>query len=172
MSPPRLTYMLFLVGALLWCTAIMLPPLLISSGGGESVAGILLYRVFSPLCHQMEDRCLSLAGHPMAVCARCAAIYVGFLLGLLIYPALRSVDRPVLPPRWFVLAALVPVVLDAASGALGLHAVSVSTRLATGIPCGLVLSFVVLPAALQAACEFASRKSPVTSHVQKGTSHA
>lgn len=172
MRIPHLTYAVLLTGAALWCGAIMLPPLLISSGGEQSVAAVLLYRAFSPVCHQLGDRCVSLAGHPMAVCARCAAIYAGFLIGLVVYPAVRSLDRPVLPPRWFVLAAVVPIVLDAAAGALGLHAVSAATRIVTGVPCGLLLSFIVLPAALQAACEFAVRRSDFSSHVQKGTSHA
>ena len=172
MSTPRLTYMALLVGAALWCAATVLPPALISLGGERSVAAVLLYGFFSPLCHQLQERCLSLAGHPMAVCARCAAIYAGFLIGTLLYPLLRSIDRPVIPPRWFIAVAVVPMLLDAALGALGAHVVGTATRIATGAACGLLLSFVLLPAALQAACELASRRSGLSTNVQKGTSHA
>lgn len=37
--------------------------------------------VFSHLCHQRSDRCLTVGGTAMAVCARCLGIYGGIGLG-------------------------------------------------------------------------------------------
>ena len=45
---------------------------------------------FALLCHQLPERSLSLHGHPMLVCSRCAGIYAGLAAGALLP----------LPRRW------------------------------------------------------------------------
>lgn len=131
-----------------------------------------LYGVFSPVCHQIDGRSLTLFGMPLGVCTRCSAAYFGFLAGVLLYPFLRGVDRPVYPPRWIVALAVLPMLLDVFAGWTGLHAVSGTTRLFSGGFFGLVIPFVVLPALIEAVNELvASRRRPFH-HPQKGLSDA
>ncbi len=39
---------------------------------------------FTILCHQLPERCLSIHGHDMLVCSRCAGIFAGLSLGALL----------------------------------------------------------------------------------------
>ena len=62
-----------LLGAGLWCSAILSAPL---------VQWPLLYQFFSLVCHQIPGRSWHLDGEPFAVCIRCTSISLGFLAGL------------------------------------------------------------------------------------------
>lgn len=39
------------------------------------------HEIFSHICHQKGDRCLTLGGTALPVCARCFGIYLGIVLG-------------------------------------------------------------------------------------------
>ena len=81
---------------------------------------------------------------------RCSAIYFAFLAGVLLYPAFRTLDRPVVPRRrWLVIVAF-PMLLDVAAAFLGIHESSLVTRSITGALFGFVLPFYCLPVALDA----------------------
>ena len=69
-APPSLPLMAL---AATGCAAIVLAPAL----GSQP-----LYSLFSALCHQIPERTWHLGGLPMAVCIRCSAIYLGFLLAV------------------------------------------------------------------------------------------
>src|SRR5512138_2688166 len=65
-------------GVLFWVAAIAAAPLLASSGSAAPVvAGIVVYRAASIVCHQIPERSFFLSGLPLAVCARCLGLYVG-----------------------------------------------------------------------------------------------
>ena len=57
----------------------------------------------SPACHQITDRCLDLGAGPLPVCARCAGLYAGGLVGLLV--TLVSGRRFLPPLRWLAMCA-------------------------------------------------------------------
>ena len=88
----------------------------------------VLYFLFSFVCHQQPERSLWLAGAPMAVCARCAGIYFGALLGLL----LRVPGRRVL-----LLTALGLLALDGISEAAGIRPSWDAIRWSTGCFAGM-----------------------------------
>jgi len=141
------TYAVILLGAILWCSAIVLAPLL----GGSSGIGAGLYAFFEPICHQMDDRSFHLAGHPLGVCMRCSAIYFSFLAGVVLYPAVRRIGQPKIPGRtWLVLAAA-PMLLDVVADVVGMHTSTPVTRLVSGSMFGFLIAFTILPAALEAA---------------------
>ncbi|MFN2595578.1 MAG: DUF2085 domain-containing protein [Pyrinomonadaceae bacterium] len=79
---------------------------------GDAAAAFVIYRSFAPLCHQIAERSFYVAGHPLAVCARCAGVYVGFTASLLFYPLARDVRRTDAPPRAWLFAAAAPTALD------------------------------------------------------------
>jgi len=166
------TYFVVLVGALLWCGAIVLAPLFSALQEPFTAVGSTLYGIFSPVCHQIDGRSPSLLGMPFGVCTRCSAVYFGFLAGVLLYPIVRRIDRLVYPPRWIVALAVLPMLLDVIAGWTGLHTVTATTRVYSGAFFGLVIPFVILPALIEAVNEVAvSRRRPFH-HPQKGLSDA
>jgi len=166
------TYVVVLAGALLWCGAIVLAPILAVLPEPFTAVGSAMYGLFSPVCHQIEERSLEVLGLPLAVCTRCTAVYGGFLAGVLLYPLVRSVDHPVYPPRWITALAVFPMLVDVVMGWTGIHPVSGATRVFTGAFFGLIVPFVVLPALGEAVQEFvASHRRPIP-QPQKGLSDA
>ena len=131
-------YGLTLTLAALWLGALAAAPLLLARG---SKAASLVYAAFSPLCHQDPARCLRIAGFPLAVCARCTGVYLGFFLGLLAWPFAGRPARPRLPSARTFLAATLPIALDGAGNALGLWASPPALRFGVGIVWGGLLPF-------------------------------
>jgi uncharacterized membrane protein len=150
MVSARVTYSIILLGAVAWCGGILLAPVLVVSGGAFTEYGQIIYRFFHPVCHQIGERSLHIVGEPLAVCARCSAIYGAFLLGTLLYPVLRRIGTPSYPPRSVLLAAAVPMMIDVVSGLMGLHTVTPVTRLLSGAVFGLAAPFFIIPAAIEA----------------------
>jgi uncharacterized membrane protein len=154
MNIPRATYLLLLAGATAWCAAIVSAPLLMNIPGPLSSAGGVIYEFFRPLCHQMGERSFHIHGAPFAVCARCSAIYGGFLVGALCYPLVRSLQEPLLPPRWVLAAALAPMLLDVACGMLGVYDNTNVTRLISGALFGFATPWFIIPGLLEAARQY------------------
>jgi uncharacterized membrane protein len=172
MRPAWRAYAAVLAGALLWCGAIELAPVL--SGLPEPLAAIggALYEFFSPVCHQIEGRSLTILGAPLAVCTRCTAVYFGFLAGVALYPLFRRIDQPVFPPRWMVALAILPMLLDVVAGWTGLHTVTGPTRMYSGAFFGLIIPFVILPALIEAVNELVASHHRHFHHPQKGLTDA
>jgi uncharacterized membrane protein len=101
----------------------------------------LVYAVYTPVCHQVASRSFHLLGHPLAVCARCLGIYLGFLAGLASYPLFRDFRRVRLPPTWVFWAVSAPIVLDTLANFAGLWSTPNIFRFATGILWGTILPF-------------------------------
>lgn len=168
MKTEGVTYGVILVGAMLWCAAVVMAPVLsVSQAFGG--AGRLVYEFFSHICHQMDGRSFHIAGAKLGVCSRCTSIYFGFLAGSLLYPTLRSVRHPMVPRRWVLLAAVIPMLLDVLSGMIGVHEITITTRAITGSIAGVFLPFVVIPVAIEAVREIVvSPPSLFLKHTRKG----
>jgi uncharacterized membrane protein len=130
----RLAVGLAAVGALVFLAGTLLPATMEAAGlsGGSA-----LRAAYHPLCHQVPSRSLSWAGHPLAVCSRCAGLYLGGALALLL--AAVSGAAPRVPPglRWLALA-VAPTALDALVGLAGGTGLSDVPRLVISIPAGFV----------------------------------
>jgi uncharacterized membrane protein len=96
---------------------------------------------FRVVCHQLPERSLSIAGASMPVCARCAGIYCGAFVALL----MRVPDR-----QRFVLAAIGIAILDWSSEAIGLRPAWTALRLCTGLLLGLAAAPVMATALREA----------------------
>lgn len=153
MITPSRVYASVLSGSLLWCGLVLLAPVLGAESGG------FLYTFFHRICHQFDGHSLHIGGAPLAVCARCTAIYFSFLIGVLAYPLFRRVDSVSLPPRWLIAAIVLPMVLDVAGGMLGLHEVTMLTRLLTGGLFGGVIAWFALPIVVEACSRVQSSPS-------------
>lgn len=89
-----------------------LSPLLIAWGFTD--LGELLFRFYTPLCHQSPQNSPTFLGHQVAFCNREAAMYGSLFIGGLIFslPPVREflARRPL--PIWAMLLLLVPLVVD------------------------------------------------------------
>jgi uncharacterized membrane protein len=140
-EPRRTVLLTFLITAMaysLWLGGILLAPYLRSRSSPWSG---LAYAVYSPVCHQVAGRSLLCFGQPLAVCARCTGIYLGFLLGLGLYPLLRGWRRISLPAGRVFIIVSAPIMLDTAGNFLRLWQTPNAVRLATGVFWGTILPF-------------------------------
>ena len=115
------------------------------AAAGRTNLSFVVYRVFAGLCHQLPERSFELAGHPLAVCARCAGVFAGFAAGALLHPLARGFRRTDAPPRLWLLLAVLPTALDFALHVAGLWPNTHWSRALTGALAGAGLVFYVLP---------------------------
>jgi uncharacterized membrane protein len=134
-------YTLTLMGIMIWIALILLAPYLRSQ---SSILANFIYAVFSPTCHQIPSRCIHAFGYPLAVCARCLGIYVGFLLGTVIFPFIKGFSVPSLPQAKMIILVSVPIAMDAAGNILGVWSSSNWVRFGTGTLWGIILPFYFL----------------------------
>jgi uncharacterized membrane protein len=125
------------------CLAVVAAPVL--AARSHALASALLYLVFSPVCHQLSDRSFFLCGYPWAVCHRCAGIYWGMFCATFIpFSAYRFLCSLRIRRIW-ALSASVVLALDLALPVLGLWHNSPTSRFATGILFGSMLTSLLVP---------------------------
>lgn len=99
---------------------------------------------FRMMCHGLESRSLLIFGESMPICARCTAIYVGLLvgmLGFLLLPLCR--ERTI---RIASIVALIPLGVDGLTQLAGLRESTNELRIATGLIAGLAFGMWILTA--------------------------
>lgn len=133
-----LVYFLTLGGILLWMGIIFLAPYLKSCGSGLNT---LAYLFFAPICHQIPARSICFFGHPLAVCARCLGIYIGFLGGMGIYAMRRGFSVVAMPKVHTFILVTSPLILDALGNLFHLWNTPNWLRFLTGILWGSILPF-------------------------------
>ena len=159
---PLVTWLIVLALALSICALIIAAPVAVANGHWAIAFNI--YLPFSYLCHQIPARSFYFAQHPLAVCARCTGIYAGFLLGVIIYPLVRSLRSTVTPERKWLFIAAIPLAIDLSLEFLGIWHNTHSSRFFTGALLGSVVVFYVLPGLL----ELSLRERP-TRKISSGT---
>ena len=155
---PVTTWLLVLAFALAICFLIIAAPLAIASG--HSAIAFNIYLPFSYLCHQIPARSFYFAEHPLAVCSRCTGIYAGFLLGVIVYPLVRSLRSTVTPERKWLFIAAVPLAIDFSLEFLGIWHNTHSSRFFTGALLGYVVVFYVLPGLIELSLRERARSTP------------
>ncbi len=103
------------------------------------------YRIFEVLCHQDPARSYSVAGVPMAVCARCFGIYGLFFLGwvsLPIYAWLKGNTRNT-EKNWLIAAILLNLA-DVIGNYFGLWANTLNSRFLLGSLIGWALALILV----------------------------
>lgn len=123
---------------LLWLSAIFLAPFLKSF---SSTWGEFVYTVFSPVCHQISERCFFVFGFPLAVCTRCLGIYAGCFLGMILYPILQGFADTTAPKiRLFVLISS-PIATDTLGNFFSVWKTTPWLRFTVGFIWGVILPF-------------------------------
>jgi len=141
---PKRVYFGVLVCVLICCLSIAAPPFLLNGNAGSRTLAGLIMLFYAPTCHQMADRSFHIGGHAMAVCTRCTGIYTGFLLGCLVYPAIRRL-RSGWHPRKALLLAVTPMLVDFTVTRAGIYPSTLLIRAATGLVAGGICSVLLLP---------------------------
>lgn len=154
---------LLLAASALWSGAAFLPSIF-HLLGMHPLPGMVVHACYSPLCHQIPERTLFLAGVPMAVCARCAAIYLAFTAAVA-FACLRpgaTVLRRLSP--LILLWLLVPMLADVASDAARIWHSTYSSRMLTGAVAGCALGLFAADGWRRAWDEFRSRTPATLTH--------
>jgi uncharacterized membrane protein len=124
--------------ALVWTAGIFVVPWVAATTGAETVFLKLCYQ---PVCHQLEERSLRVAGEPSLVCSRCAGLYLGGALGLLVMAVTMT---PLRGSRLtWLLAASAPTLVDVGVRVAGLPGLPNLPRLLVALPAGVVLGMLL-----------------------------
>ncbi|MEP7340549.1 MAG: DUF2085 domain-containing protein [Acidobacteriota bacterium] len=137
-----IVYAALLLVSFVWLAAIFAAPALMADG--HPLWALIIYRGLSGICHQIPDRSFHLHGFPLAVCSRCTGIYIGFGVGLMLYPLVRSLRNQTMPSRNWLIAAGLPMLIDFGGGYLGLFQNTFFSRAATGGLLGVAFSVYIL----------------------------
>lgn len=92
-------------------------------------------------CHGNPDRCLTVMGWRMPICARCTGLVAGNLVGTIAFIALGS------PTTFFAAACLLPMIADGSAQALTRYQSTPLRRMSSGLLGGfgqlsLILAFI------------------------------
>lgn len=144
-SLPRVSFALMLGWLSLLVFGLALPWLELFRGGWGP-ASAFAYLAGRPFCHQLPARSFTLAGVPLALCARCTGLVLGFWLGWLGAGISKGTSTLQASSRFTLVAALLPLALDGMLNYLGLVHSPNWLRGATGLLAGGALGRGLLPA--------------------------
>ena len=113
-----------LIGCAAWLALVAAPPLLVAADSGFAA---LPHWLLHTVCHQQPERSFHWLGVPLAACHRCTGLYMGFALGVVLWPHLRGAAAWLRGnPRWVALF-FVPLLVDVLIGN------TPASRFATGV---------------------------------------
>ena len=147
---------LLLLGCIAWLVLVASPPLLAAAGSQfQALPRFLLAAV----CHQDPERSFAPGGVAFAACHRCTGLYLGFTLGVALWPHLKAAAAWLAgQPRW-IMAFFAPLVLD----------VLVGNTPASRFGTGLLAAF---PVALLPLLALAERKPTASTAASGRRGHA
>jgi uncharacterized membrane protein len=95
-------------GVILYAGLPWLSPL--AKASGYPLIGELLFRIYTPLCHQLPERSFFVCGHQVGFCHRCVALYSSIVAAGLLFGLLRRRIRPISLKTGGLL--LLPILID------------------------------------------------------------
>lgn len=147
------SYLTLLGLALVYDLIFTLPPILSRLG----IDANLVYRFFQPVCHQIDARSFHLFGYKLAVCSRCASIYYGMTLGIILYPFFRSLQRTDMANPIFFVIPLVALISDFTLEYVSPIHNTFLSRSITGGALGISTAFFLVPIWVSLLKEFRTR---------------
>jgi len=110
-----------------------------------SIGSSLIYLAAARVCHQRPDRSFHTAGYQWPVCARCAGLYAGAPVGVLLALRRRRARRATRGTLVGLLGvAAMPTALTWAAEAVAGLPISGAVRALAGVPLGLAVTMAVL----------------------------
>ena len=141
------TALFCLTVSLAWCALGAAAPLL--QAAHHTDAALVARLLQAPVCHQIPDRSLPIAGHPMGLCARCSGLALGFAAGaawMLIWCLRWPAETPRPPSPRLLALAMLPALAEWIGELLGLSVSGNVARAAAAMPPGLAVLRFFLPA--------------------------
>ncbi|HKR59001.1 MAG TPA: DUF2085 domain-containing protein [Pyrinomonadaceae bacterium] len=139
---------LFVVAlSVLFVVTIFAAPLALANGH-EQIAGAI-YQSFRHVCHQLPERSFFIDDHPLAVCARCIGIYLGFAAATVAYPLVKSLRQTHTPHRKWLFIAAALLFIDWSIEFFGIAHNTHSSRFLTGALLGATAVFYVIPGLME-----------------------
>jgi uncharacterized membrane protein len=93
----------------------------------NTMADVVFQLYGGPVCHQLQERSLSIFGFQMTVCSRCFAIYAAFLSGCILFAFLRTKLKP-----WNIIYYVLLCVPMAIDGTTQLFGIEIPRRIGPG----------------------------------------
>ena len=146
-----------LFGCVAWLALVAAPPLLVAA---DSAYAQLPHWLLHMVCHQNPERSFHWHGVPLAACHRCTGLYLGFALGVALWPHLRGAAVWLGGNTRWIAVFFVPLLVDILVGST-LDNTPLS-RFATGI----VAAFPVALLPLLAAGELRRGAHPLVTQPQ------
>lgn len=145
-------YWLLLGAVALWVLLVLAPPMLHLAGWLNAESAVR--STFKSVCHQIPERSFSLLGTPVAVCARCLGLYLGFLVGVILLPRAERLSALLLARPRLMLVFCLPMACD-----LLLWENTLGSRFLTGLAAAFPVALFVYLAVEQIAASQLSRNS-------------
>ena len=142
----RLVYSIFLSAVVIWCSLILFAPLLAKFE--HQFSSGLIYLFFSKICHQIPERSFFICGKQLAVCYRWTGLYLGFLIGAILYPFIAKLNRITIPSRKYLLVACIPIGIDIFVRIFNIAENTFASRFVTGLILGATILIFVVPGIL------------------------
>ena len=140
-----IVYFIFLILSISWLAILFVGPYFLAHGGKIGIMITLYYNIFSLICHQKPERSYFVWDYQMPVCVRCFGIYLGIVLGALIYPFFKKLNNTKIPKLKYLWFFITPIVFDGLCQTLNLYPSPHYVRLLTGITASTSLVFYTLP---------------------------
>jgi len=105
----------------------------------------VVYSAGDRLCHQIAERSFFINGNQMPFCARCTAIFLGFVIGLgfMVFYKIELDERFI----FLILIGLVPIGVDGLGQLFGFwgstNLIRVITGLLVGTVCGVTIAVII-----------------------------
>ena len=133
----------------LWVLLIVSAP--VAAANGINGFAEPLYNFYGYICHQIPERSFYALGHQFAVCSRCFGVYFGLLAGFLIYPLFRPLNETEPFPRFWLMLAGLPMLVDWSLTVFGIWENTFFTRTLTGLILGFACAVFIVPALAELA---------------------
>jgi len=140
----RLLYLSVFALSALWCTLLLSFPWLLQAGHFRFAAFVSL--LGSIICHQDPSRSFRLTNVPLPVCSRCTAIYIGSLMGVMLFPLMRSLAALATRASYLLIVPTLALGLDVVLDLLGIWNNTFFSRSLSGACLGLgyTVAFLIL----------------------------
>lgn len=140
-----IAYIISSVLCVIWLLMILSGPLFYSLPLKFLFIADMYYYLFHFTCHQIPSRCYWILGYQLPVCVRCFGIYFGAFIALLIYPMIKNVKSLEFPRKIWLIPCFLPMIFEGVAKVIHLYPSPHWLRLTTGMLCGGIAIFFILP---------------------------
>lgn len=144
----RRVWMVTTAVVLVWAALIVVAP--VAKAAGIDSLSSPLYELYQFICHRIPERSFYVAGEQFGVCSRCFGVYLGLLVGCIVYPLWRPVDEVEPIARFWLFLSIIPIAIDWGLTVFGFWENTQASRFLTGLILGVACATFIVPALVEA----------------------